>query len=131
MSAKSKKLSDTQSVFSLTRENLVKLKRKAVRRGCWYKSLKHSERTLLDLTMRVVVKVQSFILAKVVSRLVGRLFEAMESRIYRLVRKEGVQMAKRISKIAQSLGYRAAKCWAFDVGFMQYLVVNNLAEFDR
>ena len=119
----------TQSVFVLTRENLAKLKQKAVRRGCWYRMLKQSERMLLDLTMRVVEKVQSFLLAKIVSQLVSRLFEAMESRIVRLVHTEGVEMARRISKIAESLGYRAAKLWADDLGFMQYLVVNNLAEF--
>ena len=131
LSANSKKLGNTQSGFLLTRENLAKLKQKAVRKGCWYKSLKHSERTLLDLTMRVVEKVQSFVLAKVVSRLVSRLFEAMESHIYRLIRTEGEEMAKKISKVAQKLGYRAARKWAKDKGFMQFLVINNLEVLGR
>ena len=128
LSVKSKKLNKFTQSFSLSRENLVKLKQKARRKGCWYKLLKQNERMLLDLTIRVVQKVQSFILAKIVSHLVSKLFEAMESHIIRLVRTEGVQMAKKISNIAQNLGYRAAKHWAKDKGFMQYLTINNLEQ---
>ena len=131
MSVKSEKLSNIRSDFALTRENLVKLKRKAVRRGCWYRDLKQSERKLLDLTVRVVDKVRSFLLAKVVSRLVSRLFEVMESRIVRLIRTEGRVMAKRLSDVGQSLGCKSAKFWANDCGVMQFLVVSNLGEFGR
>ena len=113
-------------VVPLTRENLAKLKRKAVRRGCWFRNLKRKERMLLDLTIRVVEKVRSFLLAKVVSRLVRILCEAMESRVYRLIRTEGLRMAEGLSEIAQSWGYRAAKSWGKDRGFMQYLTVSNL-----
>jgi hypothetical protein len=40
--------------FPLTRDALSKLRLKAVRRGCWFRDLKHGERRLLDLTIRVV-----------------------------------------------------------------------------
>ena len=81
---------------------------------------------LLDLTIRVVERVRSFLLAKVVSRLVRILCEAMESRIYRLIRTEGLRMAEELSEIAQSWGYMAAKSWRKDRGFMQHLTVSNL-----
>ena len=120
---------NARSCFPLTRENLAKLKRKAVRRGCWFRDLKHSERKLLDLTIRVVEKVRSFLLAKVVSRLVNTLFEALESRIVRLIRTEGRVMAKRLSDVGQSLGCKSAKFWANNCGVMQFLVVCNLGAF--
>ena len=130
MSAKSERSSngsvDARSDFPLTRENLAKLRLKAVRRGCWYRDLKQNERMLLDLTIRVVEKVRSFMLAKIVSRLVSRLCEAMESRIFRRIRTEGRILAENLSEIAQAWGYRAAKSWADDRGFMQYLVLNSL-----
>ena len=129
MSAKSKKLDKQIRSFPLTRENLAKLKHKAMRRGLWFRELKQKERMLLDLTVRVVEKVQSFLLAKILSQIVGKLCEAMESRIVRLIRTEGKEMTKRLSELVQSWGYRAAKAWASDVGFMQYLVVNRLGEF--
>ena len=130
-SEKSSKLSVaiTQPNVPLTREALAKLRLKAVRRGCWFRDLKQNERMLLDLTIRVVEKVRSFMLAKIVSRLVGILCEAMESRIFRRIRTEGRILAENLSEIAQAWGYRAAKSWATDFGFMQYLTVNNLGSF--
>jgi hypothetical protein len=98
-----------------------------VRRGVWFKALKHKERQLLDLTVRVVEKVHSFLLAKVVSRIVDKLCEAMESRILRLMRTEGKNKAERLSLLAQAWGYRAAKSWVKDRGFVQFLVINNLS----
>jgi hypothetical protein len=111
----------------LTREALARLRLKAVRRGVWFRDLKREERKLLDLTIRLVEKVRSFLLAKLVSRLVDKLCEAMESRIFRLMRTEGRSLAEKIAKIGEAWGNRAARFWAKDRGFMQYLVVNNLS----
>lgn len=129
MNAKSKRSSDSTKGYSLTRESLAKLKQRARRRGVWFSGLKQIERRLLDLTIRVVQRVRSFMLAKVVSGLVSRLLQAMESRVVRLIRTEGREMALRLSEIAVKLGYKAARAWRDDVGFMQYLVVNNLGDF--
>jgi hypothetical protein len=112
--------------FPLNRGALTKLRLKALRRGCWFRDLKREERRLLELTMRVVERVRSFVLAKLVSRIVGKLCEAMESRVYRLMRSEGRRMIMELSEIAESWGYKGAKCWVSDRGFMQFLVVNNL-----
>ena len=117
----------TQPSIPLTREALARLRLKALRRGVWFRDLKREERKLLELTIRVVEKVRSFLLAKIVSRIVGKLCEAMESRIFRLMRTEGLRMAEGLSEIAQSWGYRAAKSWGKDRGFMQYLTVSNLS----
>jgi len=119
----------TRFEVPLTREALAKFRLKAVRRGCWFRDLKQSERSLLDLTIRVVERVRSFSLANLVSRIVGKLCEAMESRIYRLVRSEGRCMAEGLSRIAQAWGYKAAKSWVRDRGFMQFLVISNLGVF--
>ena len=86
---------------------------------------------LLNLTISVVARVRSFLLFKVVSRLTDVLFEALESPIYRLVKSKGQEMAKCASEVAQNWGYEAAKCWAKDIRFMQFLVVNNLGDLIR
>ena len=117
--------------FPLTREALANLRLKARRRGCWFRDLKQNERMLLDLTISVVDKVRSFMLAKLVSDMVGRLCDAMESRICRLIRTQGREMAKRLSMIGEALGNRSAKSWAFDPGLMQFLVVSNLGVLGR
>jgi hypothetical protein len=129
LSAESRRSSDGAKSVPLTREALAKLRLKARRRGVWFRDLKHSERKLLDLTIRVVQRVRSFKLAKLVSRIVGKLCEAMESRVHRLMRTEGRRMAEKLSKIGQAWGNRAARSWAKDRGFMQYLTVTNLSSF--
>ena len=129
MSAKSERFGDDARLVPLTREALAKLRLKARRSGAWFRCLKQSERQLLDLTISVVERVRSFMLAKVVSGLVGRLCVALESRIVRLVRTEGKAMATRLSEVAVGLGYHAAKSWVKDRGFMQYLTINSLESF--
>lgn len=128
MSVNSEKLNDfskTQS-YPLTRESLAKLRLRGKRSGTWFRDLKQKERMLLDLTIRVVEKVHSFLLAKILSGIVKKLCEAMESRVVRLIRTEGPALAKKVSKIAQFLGNKSAKSWALDRGFMQFLVITNL-----
>jgi hypothetical protein len=120
---------NTRTSIPLTREALAKLRLKALRRGVWFRDLKHSERKLLELTIRVVEKVRSFLLAKIVSRIVGKLCEAMESLVIRLMKTEGRSLAEKIASIGEAWGNRAAKSWANDRGFIQYLTVNNLSSF--
>ena len=124
-----RRLSDDARSFPLTRENLAKLKLRALRRGLWFSGLKQSERKLLDLTIRVVQRVRSFMLAKLVSQIVDKLCRSMESRLCHLMRTEGRSMAEKLSRIGQSWGNRTAKSWSKDNGFIQYLTVVNLMSF--
>ena len=133
MSAESRRSDDysfgTGVSFPLTRGALTKLRLKAVRRGCWFRDLKCGERKLLELTIGVVERVRSFILAKLVSRIVSKLCEAMESRIFRLMRTKGRRLAEKLSRIGQVGGNRSARSWATDQEFIQYLTVSNLSSF--
>ena len=129
MSAKSGKSSKRTNSFPLTREALVKTKLKALRRGVWFRDLKQSERKLLDLTISVVERVRSFLLAKIVSRLMDKLCEAMESRVFRLMRTEGRRLVEKVASIGVARGNRAAKFWAKESGFIQYLTITNLQSF--
>lgn len=129
MSAASRRSSSGARSVPLTREALARLRLKALRRGVWFRDLKQSERKLLSLTIRVVERVRSFMLARLVSQIVSKLCEAMESRIFRFMRTKGRSLAERISKIAEAWGNRAAKFWANDRGFIQYLTVSNLSSF--
>ncbi|WGM90401.1 MAG: hypothetical protein NUK63_04575 [Candidatus Bathyarchaeum tardum] len=126
MKSASNKSCNPASSFPLTRETLIKLKLKAIRKRCWFKALKQNERMLLNLTISVVQRVRSFLLVKVVSGLVSKLCEAMETKIRRLMRTEGKTMAERVSKVAQNWGYRSAQSWANDDSFIQYLTINNI-----
>ena len=126
LNAISKRLGDDARSSPLTRETLAKLRLRALRRGLWFSGLKQSERKLLELTISVVQRVRSFMLAKIVSKIVSKLCEALESRVFRLIRTEGRCMVEKLSKIAQNWGYENARNWVEDQGFRQYLVVCNL-----
>jgi hypothetical protein len=129
LSAASRRSGSGAGSVPLTREALARLRLRAVRRGVWFRDLKQNERKLLDLTIRVVERVRSFKLARLVSRIVGKLCEAMESRVHRLMRTEGRSLAEKLSRIGQVWGNRSARSWATDQGFIQYLTVSNLSPF--
>jgi len=73
--------------------------------------------------MRIVKRIRSFFLARVVSSIVEKLLEAMESKVSRLMREVGQPLAQNLSEIAQKWGNSSAASWIADPGFRQYLTV--------
>ena len=110
--------------FSLCRADLIKVRTRAIRRGVWFRALSRVERAQIDLTIRVVQRVRSFLLAKVLDSVLRKLFEAMDSRVSRLMRDVGLPLTRKLSAIARSWGYKSAESWADDPGFAQFLAVN-------
>ena len=105
---------------------LAKIKAKALRRGVWFRVLTRAERAQMELTMKIVKKIRSHFLAKVVANIVEKLLEAMESRIVRLMREVGQPLARNLSAAAQKWGNKSAKSWSQDPGFVKYLTIMHL-----
>jgi hypothetical protein len=114
-----------QTPVPLTRDGLARLRLKALRRGLWFRKLNGDERALMNLVIRVVERVRSLLLAKLLSPVVKKLLEAMESEVVRMMRTVGRQLAQRLSRIAQAWGNKSAAQWAEDLGFIQYLAVTQ------
>jgi len=112
-----------QIPISLTRAELARLRLRALRRGLWFRKLDVNERMLMELVIRVVDRVRSFLLAKMLFSIVKKLLDAMESEIVRLMREVGRPLAQKLSEIARGWGNRSAVHWAGDLGFIQYLAV--------
>jgi hypothetical protein len=112
--------------FSLSRNKIAEVKTKALRRGIWYRALTKTERACIDLVIRVVDRVRSRLLRKVVSSVLRKLEEAMESRVQRLIQEIGSKFALKLSQIAQGWGSKYAECWAEDAGFKQYLTITYM-----
>jgi len=110
---------------SLSRSELAKLRVKARRRGVWFRILSRVERGLIDLSIKVVEKVHSLVLARSLISVVEKLLEAMESEVARVMRTVGRSLAQKLSEIAQGWGNEAARLWAGDLGFVQYLAVTQ------
>jgi len=115
-----------QSPIPLGRDELVRIRSKAIRRGIWFKTLTRSERAQVDLTIRVVQKIRSLLLARVLSSLVKKLLEAMESMVVHMMKVVGRPLAERLSQIAQKWGNASASRWAKDLAFIQYLTITHI-----
>ena len=118
--------SDKRISTPLTREKLVEMKRKAIRRGIWFSALNRTERACIDLTIKVVDRVRSLLLTKVLTAVVKKLSKAMENKITRLMREVGYGIALKISRIAQTWGYASANQWAMDLKFIRYLTMTRI-----
>jgi len=115
-----------RTCIPLNRVELTKMKVKAMRRGLWFKVLSRTERASIDLTIKVVERVRSIFLARVLGAIIRKLLDAMESRVARVMREVGRGLAEKLSGIAQSWGNKSAHHWAEDPSFVQYLAVNYM-----
>lgn len=122
-------LADVRSRFPLTRETLAKVKLKALRCGVWFRKLRKDERMFMELVIKVTHRVHSFKLAELVSRIVGKLLDAMggvqvmTGEVAYKMKTDGLRLVQRLSQIAQGWGNRSAVAWPRDSGFVQYLTI--------
>ena len=110
----------------LHREELAKLKAKALRHGIWFKVLTMAERALIDVTVRVVEKVQSFLLTRLLTLLVKKLLDAMEGEVARTIRTMGNSLAERLAEVAIAWGNKSAIHWSKDKSFIRYLAITYI-----
>lgn len=101
----------------------MKIKRKAIRLGVWFKALPRIDRVLVDLTIRVAINIRSSSLVKSLLEVTGKLEELLESNVSKSFRLVGRPLAKKLSEVAQRLGNQSAKKWAFDSSFAVFLAV--------
>lgn len=119
----SEKIKVELNLVPLAQSELVRLRVKARRRGVWFRVLNSVERGLMNLTIKVVDKVRSLVLARSLNCVVRKLTDAMESEVTRLMRTVGYSLAQKLSEIAQGWGNESARLWTSDLSFVQYLAV--------
>jgi len=106
--------------------SLIVAKRIALRRRIWFKTLSTIERAQVDLTIQVVQKVQSTVLKNTLSDILQKIFRIVEPQVSRLEKSVGRFIARKLSLIATSWGYKSAENWPQDEGFVQFLTVNHM-----
>ena len=121
-----KTASHRNSFWFLNKTQLTKLKLKAVRAGVWFRALPRIDRALLDLTIRVASSVRSTILAMNILAIAKKLEGLLESSLLRAFREIGVQLAQKLSSIAQKWGYNSANSWASDMSFIKFLAIMHI-----
>jgi bifunctional DNA-binding transcriptional regulator/antitoxin component of YhaV-PrlF toxin-antitoxin module len=76
--------------------------------------------------VKVVERVRSRRLGEVLFSVLKKLEESIESQVGCLMREVGGNLAKKLSKIAQSWGNEFAVNWAEDSGFVRYLTITYM-----
>ncbi|MBN1245711.1 hypothetical protein JXA31_08985 [Candidatus Bathyarchaeota archaeon] len=83
---------------------------------------------LVDLTIRVTSSIRSATLAKNILAVTRKLEGLLESSLLRAFRGFAIQLAQKLSLIAQKWGNTSAKRWASDVSFVNFLAVMHINE---
>lgn len=109
-------------VEGFSREFLLGVKARAVRRRVWF-GLDGVERAVLDAAIRCAGRLRSSSVVDAVARVVVKVKRALMSPLYRVMEEVGRPLARKLSMLAQGWGYRAARVWAEDAGFIRYLAV--------
>jgi len=102
---------------------LTSFKRRALRKGVWFRALDGLERGILSLAACVVDRVESAVLGVELTKILGKLRDAMSSGFARRMRETGFARARKIAFQAVSWGFDAAREWADDRGFVRYVTL--------
>src|SRR3989441_5473876 len=97
----------------ITREVLIGIKTRGLRRRVWYRALDRMERGFVDLTIRWVDKVRSGRMTETLLRILAKLAMAMETGMGRVLGR-GRELALRASSLAVGWGNSQAYAWRYD-----------------
>jgi len=104
-----------------TKQDLVKIKSRALRTRVWFRTLSKIERAIIDLTIKCVEKIRSQTLESALSGIVSKILDALENSLLSKIEKVGRQLAENLSNIAQKWGNQNACNWKRDKDFIIYL----------
>ena len=111
-----------------TSEFILSMKRRALRRGIWYRVLDHVERGILSLTARIVDRVESVVLGVTLVKIFRKLRDALKSEVVKQM-EFSINRARKIAEQAVAWGYRGAESWATDNDFIRYILSLKINSF--
>lgn len=114
----------------MTRQGLMRIKVRALRRKVWFKALSRVERAIVDLTIRCVEKIRSHYLEKTLSNIVDKILKTLEAEFLEKAQKIGHEIARKVCSLASEWGNLSATTWVYDLNFAKFLGVNALNEMN-
>jgi hypothetical protein len=109
-----------------TRQDLAKIKSRAIRTRIWYKALSRIERGILDLTIRCVDEVRSNTLSRTITTIIGKILQCYEERFLAKAETAGRKIAQTICDTAARWGNPSCSSWKRDKHFLIFLGINAL-----
>lgn len=110
----------------LTKQGLMRIKTRALRRRVWFKVTSRLERGIVDLTIRYVERVRSPVLEGILSEIVRKILRTLENGFLRMVNRVGGTIAEKVCAIAEGWGNENASSWRHDSVFIRFLGVNAI-----
>jgi len=124
ISAKGFMSGQTQVVF--TRGELSIIRAKAIRQGVWFRVLSRAERVYMELAIKVVDRICSHFVARLLTSIVGKLLNVGKKKVARVMEEIGKGSARKLSRIAKNWGNLSSCRWEKDQNFIQYLAVTYM-----
>jgi len=109
-----------------TRQDLVKVKSRALRMRVWFRALSRVERAIIDLTIKYVEKVRSSVLAGMISTIIGKILQSLEEGFVVRAEKVGRKIVEELCAIGERWGNKACSTWECDRCFIIFLGVSAL-----
>lgn len=108
----------------ISRQDLLRVKSRALRMNIWFQTLSRTERAIMDLTVRCVERIRSHLLEATISSILEKILEALGCGFLERAEETGRQIAERMCEIAQKWGNKQASKWKFDADFVRFLGIN-------
>jgi len=109
-----------------TRQDLAKIKSRAMRTKVWFRALSRVERAILNLTIRCVERVQSRVLAGTISVIINKILQSLEEAFLQRAERIGRSIAETLCEICEKWGNKASLSWRRDKSFITFLGVTAL-----
>jgi len=110
----------------ITRQGLIKIKVRALRRRIWYKALSRVERAIVDLTIHCVERIRSHCLEETLYNIVNKILKTLGPEFSEKAEKIGRKIAEKIGSLASEWGNLTASNWMHDLNFIRFLGTNAL-----
>jgi hypothetical protein len=107
-------------------ETLSALRRFSLRKRIWYSSLTGVERSIVNLTIKIVDEIRSPLLAKTIKQVLLKLSNALKSGYMYRFEAAGRPIAERLGEVAFSWGNKAALSWKNDISYIRWLGMSQL-----
>jgi hypothetical protein len=106
-----------------TRQDLAKIKNRALRTKAWFRVLSKVERAIIDLTIKCVEKVRSAVLAGTISTIVDKILRFLEEAFMAKAERVGNEIAQRLCTIGERWGNNSCYNWKCEKCFIRFLGV--------
>ena len=110
----------------ISSDYLRSVRRDALRKRTWFKSLDKLERGIVNLTIDIVKNLKSQLLAVELVKILAKLRDATKNVFTKYIEKIGYRKLREAVQISLSLGNFVAKEWLRDSYYAEWFAVNNI-----